>query len=499
MQIAASVVPWGLAAAAGGSLALALPGPGLTPLVLLFPALLLEALERSRGPWQAVLLGWLAGIVHWSVATSWVVPVMDHYGGLPAAVAVVCLLAMAAILGATWAVSGGLVAVVPHAMRPWMLAAAFVAMEASRQLPPLGFPWNPVAATLWRWPGLLQSLPVWGAAGLGWALLLLGGGLWGVIRRPTRWSGAAAVTAAAVLTAAASLVTPVPTSDGPPLRLGVIQPNTGLEVKWDHTRLDDIVELVWAQTRQAADAGAEVVLWPESAVPAVLDTDPGYRRAVTDLAEELDVTIVLNSIGLLPEGYANSAYVVTSLGVASPRYDKVHLVPFGEYVPAWARFAFTEGLVREVGSFTPGETARPLPARAPLGMLICYEVVFGDHVADSVRRGAEILATVTNDSWYGYSWAPHQHLAQAVLRSVETRRWLARAALTGVSLVVDPLGRVTSRLDLGEQGVLVETVQPSTLLTPRVAWGDWWALLCTVAATAMLVAVIPRLRRGGSH
>ncbi len=493
-----ALTPWTLAAGAGLVFALALPGAGWVPLVLLFPGLLLEAIEHSAGPWRAIGVAWLAGVVHWAVATGWVVPVMDHYGGLPLALAVVCLVAMAVILGSTWAVCGGLVFLAPRVMRPWMLGVGFVALEAARELPPLGFPWNPVAAVVWHRPALLQSLPTWGAAGLGWAIVTVGAGLWALARGPHRWSAAGAVTAAVVLTAAASLAAPPPTPDGAPLQVALIQPNTGLEAKWDRERFDTIVERVWDQTRQAAAAGAEVVVWPESAVPAVLDTDPSYRRAVTDLADELGVTIVLNSIGLLPDGYANSAYVVTGRGVASPRYDKVHLVPFGEYVPAWARFAFTEGLVREVGSFTPGSSAHPLPGPVPLGMLICYEVVFSDQVADTVRHGAQLLLTVTNDSWYGYSWAPHQHLAQAVLRAVETRRWLGRAALTGISAFVDPSGRVVSELGLGREGLLVDTVRPATLQTPRVAWGDWWAALCTVAAMVILLVALPRLRRRDS-
>jgi apolipoprotein N-acyltransferase len=240
-------------------------------------------------------------------------------------------------------------------------------------------------------------------------------------------------------------------------------------------------------TEEAAVNGADIVLWPEGAVPYSLDSDPAYRAAVEGLAAEHGVEIILNSIASLPEGgYANSAYLVTESGLSAVRYDKIHLVPFGEFVPRWARFAFTESLVREVGAFTPGDNVVILPARAPLGVAICFEVVFPDLVAAETRAGAAILTTLTNDGWYGFSWAPRQHFAQVRLRAVEAGRWYARAALTGISGFVDPSGRVHSRLDVGETGIAVEDVQPLSGLTPRVRFGDWWAVLCGVMTIVLL-------------
>jgi len=210
---------------------------------------------------------------------------------------------------------------------------------------------------------------------------------------------------------------------------------------------------------------------------------------VMSLAVEHDLQIVLNSIGENADGgYSNSAYLVTGAGVSPVRYDKVHLVPFGEYLPPWAELAFTDALVREVGRFTPGAEAVLLPAVVPLGVAVCYEVVFPGHATAASRAGAEILVTLTNDGWYGFSWAPAQHFAHVRLRAAEQRRWFARAALTGISAFVDPYGRVHSSLGVGEQGLLVDDLQPITKLTPRARWGDWWAVLCAIGAAILLVA-----------
>jgi len=229
------------------------------------------------------------------------------------------------------------------------------------------------------------------------------------------------------------------------------------------------------------------VLWPESAVPFRFDTDPAYRAKVADAAHRRGLNIVLNSVaGSSEQGFTNSAFAVGPDGPDETRYDKVRLVPFGEFVPWWARLAFNDALVREVGMFEPGPGTVLLDAGVPIGMSICYEVVFAELAASQVRSGAVLLTTLTNDGWYGFSWAPRQHLAQAVLRAAETRRWLARAALTGISAFVDPTGRVVSRLEVGQNGVLVAEVAPCRGLTPRARLGDWWALVAAVAALALL-------------
>jgi len=482
-----SALPWLLAALSGLSLALAMPGPGLAPLALLFPVFFLEALHRVQGRWRPWCAGWLAGTVFWVVTTNWVVAVMHHYGGLSQLLAVGCLIGMGAYLGILWALAATVVALVPGRWRIWIFPAAWIAITALQRFQPYGFAWTGVASAFADWPWLMESLPVWGATGLGWSIVTLGAGAWGLGRSGIRNAGALAIAAAAVALAAAVGVSPLSERGGPDVTVAVVQPGTTLEEKWDPSQGREIADRVWSMTAEAALLGADIVLWPESAMPFSLEGDPAYLDMVESFAREFEVEIVLNSIGPVADGgYANSAYLVTPDGLSPTRYDKVQLVPFGEYVPPWARLAFTESLVREVGAFTPGKAPVVLPASVPLGVAICFEVVFPDLVAREVRGGAQVLATLTNDGWYGFSWAPLQHFAQVRLRSAENRRWFARAALTGISGFVDPMGRVTSHLEVGQSGVLVETLEPMVGLTPRARWGDWWAILCAVGVVVAL-------------
>ena len=482
-----TALPWFLAALSGLALALAVPGLGLAPLALVFPILLLEALDRVEGRWRPWFIGWLAGTVFWSVSSNWVVAVMHSYGGLPQLAAVGVLFGMGAYLGILWAVAAAVTALVPGRLRIWLFPPVWVAVTVLQRFQPYGFTWNDVASAFTEWPWLMQSLPVWGATGLSWSLVAAGAGAWGVARPGSRNAGALALATAALALAAAVAVSPRPTSVGRGVAVAVVQPGTTLEEKWDPSMGREVADRVWGMTAEAALLGADIVLWPESAVPYSLENDPSYREMVEDFAREFEIEIVLNSIGpLAGGGYANSAYLVTPDGVSPVRYDKVQLVPFGEFVPPWARLGFTKSLVREVGAFTPGPSPVVLPASVPLGVAICFEVVFPDLVAREVRDGAQLLATLTNDGWYGYSWAPLQHFAQVRLRSAENQRWFARAALTGISGFVDPTGRVATHLEVGQSGVLVETLQPMRGLTPRARWGDWWAVLCAVGAVGVL-------------
>jgi apolipoprotein N-acyltransferase len=496
------VLPWLLAVLSGLSLALAMPGPGLGPLALLFPFLLLEALERGRGKWRPWLLGWLAGTVFWIVSTNWVVPVMHHYGGLPRLAAIGCLVGMGAYLGLLWAIAAGLSSLAPTGWRIWLFPTAWVAATVLQRFPPYGFTWTGPASAFVNWPWLMDSTSVWGATGLGWFVVACSSAVWGLFQFGARRSAGAALIVSVVALSLMIVTAPAPVPTGEKLRVVAIQPGTSLEQKWDPSLSKEIAERVWNITADVAVRGADLVLWPESAIPYRIDDDPAYREVVESMAGQFEIEIVLNSVASLDGGgYANSAFLVTGEGVSPVRYDKVHLVPFGEFVPRWARLAFTDSLVREVGAFTPGDRPVVLPGRVPMSVAICFEVVFPDHAAAQVRAGAQLLTTLTNDGWYGFSWAPRQHFAEVRLRAAETRRWFARAALTGISGFIDPTGKVVSQLDLGETGSLTELVQPMNGLTPRVRFGDWWTILCAIATISIAVVLkVPkrRLRRAKS-
>lgn len=467
--------PWLLAAAAGVALALALPGPGLVPLVLVVPGLLRRALVGAGG-WRAFRLGWLAGFAQWAIAVAWVVIVLHRYGHLAAALAVLATVLMAAILGLTWAIAGWAASTVPESWRVVALPLALVAFEELQRLPPWIFPWNPVAAVLTPVPALLAPLPVTGAIGLSLLVLLLGSSLDALLTPRLRRVGACWLAATVVAGVGAAVLAPPFRAVGSPVKVAVLQPNVPLETRWQPANELAIEDTVWRLSRQAAEAGARWIVWPESAVPRILEADGGYRARVEAFARDTHTWLLVGSIGLGDEAgeYYNSVHAVSPGGVSPWRYDKMHLVPFGEYVPLAGRIAALRALVREVGAFTPGASALPLPGPAgPTGVAVCYEVAFPSLAAAQVRLGALILATITNDGWYGDSAAPRQHLALAILRAAETRRYLVRAANTGISAVIAPNGRVVARLGLGREGLITADVQGGAGVMPAAALSAW--------------------------
>ena len=482
--------PWLLAAGAGVAMALALPGPGLVPLVVLVPGLLRRALADARG-WRAFRIGWLAGFSQWAVAVAWVFIVLHRYGHLWAALAVLAVALMAGILGLTWAIAGWAASRVPAGWRVVALPLALAAFEELQRFPPWIFPWNPAAAVVTAVPALLAPLPLTGAIGLSLLVYLVGSGLDALLDPTLRRAGALWLAISAAGWAGGALLAPSFTADGPAVKVAAIQPDVPLETRWNPANEESIEARVWRLSRQGAEAGARWIVWPESAVPRVLESDAAFRREVEAFTRTHGVWLLFGSIGLgrAEDEYYNSVYSASPAGLLPWRYDKIHLVPFGEYVPLVGRIAALRALVREVGSFTPGTHPRPLPGpTGPVGVAVCYEVAYPSLVAAEVRRGAGVLATITNDGWYGDSAAPRQHLALAMLRAGEARRYLVRAANTGISAVIDPYGRELARLDFGREGLITAEVRPGAGVTPAVAYsGAIRAAVVLVAAGVMIL------------
>jgi apolipoprotein N-acyltransferase len=456
-------------------MALALPGPGVVPLVLVVPGLLRRALDGTGG-WRAFRLGWLAGFAQWLLAVPWVFVVLHRYGHLHAALAVLAVALMAGILGLTWAIAGWATSLVPTRWQVVVLPLALAAFEELQRFPPWIFPWNPAAAVLTPVPALLAPLPVVGASGLSLLIYVVGCALDALLERRLRRVGACWLALTIAMALGAGLLAPRFRGEGGAATVAVLQPNVALEMRWDQDNEAAIEERVWRLSRAAADAGARWIVWPESAVPRTLERDAAYRLEVESFARTRGVWLLLGSIGLGAgnDEYYNSVYAVSPAALLPWRYDKMHLVPFGEYVPLAGRIAALKALVREVGAFTPGTSALPLPGPlGPTGVAVCYEVAYPSLCASEVARGATVLVTITNDGWYGDSAAPRQHLALAVLRAAEARRYLVRAANTGISAVIAPDGRVIARLDFGRTGFARAEVRGGAGVTPALALSSW--------------------------
>jgi len=224
-------------------------------------------------------------------------------------------------------------------------------------------------------------------------------------------------------------------------------------------------------------------------------SDPFFRDAISNIARQSDTWVIAGSVGtpvgMVPGSasqYYNSGALVSPSGQWVSRYDKIHLVPFGEYVPFRRLFFFAAGLTKEVGDFSRGTSRAPLDAGdEKLGIFICYESIFPDEIRQLSANGAEVFVNISNDGWYGDSGAYAQHLKQARMRAVENARWLLRDTNTGVTASIDPYGRVVATVPRKVRTTLLAPYALSNVTTFYTRHGDWFAYLCAIISVVALI------------
>jgi apolipoprotein N-acyltransferase len=269
-------------------------------------------------------------------------------------------------------------------------------------------------------------------------------------------------------------------------------------MRWDEDNVLRIYQKMISMTVEAAERGAKVVVWPESTVPLSYTETHFYRSEIEELSRRYAIDIILGSVATdpsKPNRLWNSAFLASS-GRTIGHYDKIRLVPFGEYVPLRKVLFFAEKLVRAVGEFEFGNNERPLGGKLQYGPAICYEIVYPQITRTQVKNGADVLVTITNDAWYDGTSAPAQHLWQARLRAVEGDRYLLRAATTGISAYVDPTGQMLESLPMNRDGIIYAKFQPRTSVTPYVRYGDWFAW---TAVVVVLIALFYARRHAAAN
>jgi apolipoprotein N-acyltransferase len=493
---------------------------GVAPWLALAPLFLLLAVARGRR--GAFGLAWLHGTAFWLVSIPWVVPTLETFGGLASWLSVLLLVGLALYLGLFTGVFGALG--LPLWRSGWQstgtgggwlallgLPGLWIALEWLRGWLLTGFPWNLAG---YAWTGVPGALPLaaWiGVWGVGFLAVAVNAAVaLAVVRRSPRAAAPVLLGALLLLPVAgryAAAPGPEPDPDdrralpaGVPVR--IVQPAIYNQVVYDPAVTRAGYERLFRLSEEACDRPGALVVWPESAAwPFELGRDPAFARDVESFVQRTGCALLLNSTHRADEEaglYYNSAYLVAPRGGEPARYDKRHLVPFGEYVPLAGVFSFIDSLARSAGDYTAAEELRLLPWGAQeLGAAICFEVTFPGEVADLVRAGATVLVTLTNDAWYGDTWAPWQHFRAARWRAAETRRPLLRAAITGVSGVIEADGSVRQVLGVGEEGILRARIDGRRDLSP-FARAPWAPPVASALLAAAALGTIVRSRRSTS-
>jgi len=515
-----------LSALSGLLLYLAFPPADVGPVAFVAFVPLMVAVGRAGGYGTAALCGLVAGLTTCVPAFAWVRSValsgwlaLSLYVGLYTVVAGVVFRYLQRRFGAWW---------------PLLGAASWVGLEVARAHLGPGFPWLFAGYTQHRFLPLVQAAALGGVYAVSFIVLLVNAALAGLFARraPVAARVGVLVLTALVLGGAAlggrAAMERVELRDGPVV--GVVQQNVPRLVsqifdkaetaRQIYREMGDELARAAGLTRRLQGSGVRLVCWPETTVQIGLNVAPGLfthepdRAYATQVLDDLRTlgglldsyllvgapTYMARSVGYIEqpiygtagEGFGNSAVLVTPAGRFVDRYDKIRLVPFGEYIPLRKIFPFLQVFTPMTREVTPGtqEVIFSLPPRAGgrpvrFAALICYEDVFAGLCADFRRKGADFLVNLTDEGWYDIPGELGQHLAMAVFRAVETRTTVVRAANTGISCFIDPRGRVYARLERHTADALSAPLRLNSRITPYVRYGDVFGVLCLMLSIAL--------------
>jgi len=307
-----------------------------------------------------------------------------------------------------------------------------------------------------------------------------------------------AMAALVALWGASRLSSSTLTREGDPIRVGLIQGNVAQTEKWDPARGPSIFADYLRLTEQAIADGAQIVIWPEASTPFFFELETAKADQIRAIARDARVPILVGSDQVergAMDRYFNSAFLLGPDGTTAAIYRKMHLVPFGEYVPLQKLLFFAERLVVAAGDFSAGDEETLFPvAGHHMSTAICYEIIYPDLVRRFASAGSELLSTITNDAWFGQTSAPYQHFAQASMRAIENGRYLVRSANTGISGVVDPYGRTLAQSRIFEQAAIVREVRFLRTSTLYTRIGDVLAYASAIVSLAMLVLARRRVQ-----
>jgi len=472
---------------AGAAAVLAFAPVGLYPLLLVCFAILIHQLQHAS-PREAFWLAFAFGMGLFLIGVSWVFVSLSEFGGMPAPLAGIATLGFCALLALFTGFAGWVQARIPApaaARACLLIPAAWTLFEWIRSWILSGFPWISFGYAAAGWP-MQGYAPIGGVFFLSFLTVMLGGVAWLAVRR-YRWIAA---LVALVLVGEGLRHVEWSMPQGEPVTVALLQGNIEQSLKFDPARYERTLE---TYGRLARESKARLIVFPETAVPRFLDgVDPAYLEELAAIAQRNGGDLLLGvPTRRTREEFFNS---VIAFGTSRPQvYHKVHLVPYGEFVPPG--LGWTLRMVNiPMSDFSRGAPGQALleAAGQRIGVNICYEDAFGEEIARQLPA-ATLLVNVSNVAWFGDSLAPAQHLQIARLRAIETARMYLTATNTGITAAIDRDGRVLATLAQFSEGRLETRAQGYVGTTPYVVWRDWPAVV--LALGVLVVAAIVARRK----
>jgi apolipoprotein N-acyltransferase len=482
-------------------LVLSYPKYNLEPLAWIALVPLLYALD-GKSLLQGFVLGFITGFVFFTGVIYWIVIAVHTYGNVPFLLSVLVLLLLVGYLSLFVGTFAFLSRFLqqrfgPHAMM--MTPFLWVSLEYLRSFLLTGFPWANLGHSQYLNLPFIQIADVTGVYGLSFVILLVNVTFYWILHQ---WSRKVFPIREVVITLLIFLGFLIygyvrmsaldrKMISQTPLDIGLVQGNIDQSIKWDESFQRKTLDIYENLSLKVAERKPSLIIWPETATPFFFQAAKEYQPFILDIPKKTGAFLLFGTPSFkLDRGkvnHYNSAYLISPSGEISGRYDKIHLVPFGEYVPLSDLLFFLGSLGEGIGNFKSGkETTLLRLTQAKFGVLICFEIIFPDLSRRFVRNGADFLVTITNDAWFGTSSAPYQHLSIATFRAIENRVFIARAANTGISAFIDPKGRIVQQGRLFEEEALKGTIRLMKERTFYTLYGDVFAWICSAFTLVLL-------------
>ncbi|MFH1580540.1 MAG: apolipoprotein N-acyltransferase [Pseudomonadota bacterium] len=491
----------------GGLLFFSFPKYGIGNVAWIALVPLLLALNKGTVK-SALITGFFTGFIFNVGLIYWIALVVVNYGYLPLAIGLVAMLFLAAYLSIYLALFAGGISYLRDKGINQIIAAPLLwtCLEYLKSHLLTGFPWENLAYSQYLNPHIIQMADVTGLYGITFVIVFINAVICNFLNyfmhdydgkswKPTVREITGALLLLVVIFIYGDLrISEVETKlkTAPPIDIALIQGNIDQSVKWNPQNQQETLTTYKILSNLTSTSSSKLIVWPETAVPFYFQDLDARSRQVYQVAKETSNWLLFGSPSYIKEqsnvSYLNSAFLISPKGIISGRYDKVHLVPYGEYVPLRSLFPFISKLAVGIGDFRAGEGYHPLAIlNHQIGVLICYEAIFPKASRIYKNMGAELLVNITNDAWFGFSSAPYQHLSMTVFRAVENRLYLLRAANTGISAIIDPAGKIVAQTALFVDTSLLGRVRFIDTKTFYMAYGDAFTYLCFIYLAVILL------------
>ena len=465
---------------------------------------------RGKDEKQAFASGYVFGLTYFFGTLYWIYHSISVYGGMPFVASLIVVFFLCCYLSLYPALFSFIFSSI---LRKTRLPALFIApvvwvvLEFIRSYALTGFPWASIGYSQYRFLPMIQVSDITGIYGISFLVLAVNGAIVDLLILKKRIREMPLFPVSYTVVGLCALLLAIMASlgygywrlgqerEGHNIRVSIVQGNIEQDRKWEPAFQEEVLDTYFTLSKKAAESSPQLIVWPETAVPFMFGYDLKNSEKLTEFQKTLGSQLLFGSVLVREKSAANtllsnSAVLLGKEGKTTYTYDKIHLVPFGEYVPLRSVLFFIDKLVAGIGDYVPGRSYAVAETEfGRFGTLVCYEIIFPGMVRKFYAKGGDFIVTITNDAWFGRTPGPYQHFSMAVFRAIENRKPVVRSANTGISGFIESSGRVLSKTRLFQRQVLSEEVKTDRTMTFYTKYGDLFAYVCIVLFIVLLLNI----------